>query len=303
MDARDIAGAPVSSPCAAARDISTRELARCLSTKPRPRLPGSHVPWTKTVKRFSATLVLMLGLAARTAAQTGMAPPASPPDQSAPEPMFTWGAEVDTASRYLWHGLSFSDGAVVWPSAWVSGKGFTFELWGNVDHQYDPKFNEYDLSVGYERAIGKLTVSGTITRYTYREISGDPGSTSEAIVRAAYTIGPGEVFTTNSFDVETYVGAYYVDIGYAMERELTPKSLLEVEASVAFWPKFADKYDLPSDGPLGPATLNVALVQRLTAAVGVRPHVTFTRLLDRVARHELGTPGVTYGAAIVIGYW
>jgi len=59
---------------------------------------------------------------------------------------------------------------------------------------------------------------------------------------------------------------------------------------------------VPSDGPLGPAVLNVALVQRLTDAVGIRPHVTFTRLLDRLARQELDTPGVTYGVAIVFGY-
>jgi hypothetical protein len=246
--------------------------------------------------------MLLLGLAAGTAAQTAIPPPASTAAQSAPEPVFTWGAEVDSSSRYLWHGLPYSDGAVVWPSAWLSGQGFTVGLWLNVDRHYRPKFNEYDLSVGYERAIGKLTISGTFSRYTFREISGDPGSTSEAIVRAAYSIGPGEVFVTNSFDVEKYVGAYYVDIGYAVERALTATSLLKVDASVAFWTTFAEKYGLPSDGPLGPAILNVALVQKLTAAVGVRPHVTFTRLLDRVARRELGTPGITYGAAIVFGY-
>jgi hypothetical protein len=87
-----------------------------------------------------------------------------------------------------------------------------------------------------------------------------------------------------------------------VERAVTTNSLLEVDASVAFWTKFAEEYTVPSDGPLGPVILNVALLQKLTAAVGVRPHITFTRLLDRIARREVGTPGVTYGAAIVIGY-
>jgi hypothetical protein len=246
--------------------------------------------------------MLVLGLAAGSAAQTATPQPVLPADQGAEEPPFTWGAELDSSSRYIWHGVPYSEGAVVWPSAWLSAGGFTVGLWANVDRHYRPKFNEYDVSIGYERAIGKLTLSGTFSRYTYREISGDPGSTSEAIVRAAYSIGPGEIFTTNSLDVEKYVGAYYADIGYAVERELTPKSLLKMDASVAFWRTFARKYNLPSDGPLGPAILNVALVQKLTAAVGVRPHVTFSRLLDRVARRGLGTPGVTYGAALVVGY-
>lgn len=256
----------------------------------------------QTRTRLSVTLTLLLGLAARTAAQTAIPPPAVPADQAAPTPALSWGAELDISSRYLWHGLPYSDGTVAWPSAWLSGKGLTVGLWANLDPHYRPKFNEYDVSVGYERAIGKLTISGTFSRYTYREVSGDPGSTSEAIVRTAYSIGPGEMFATHAFDVEKYVGAYYADVGYAVERELTATSLLELDASVAFWTKFAEKYNVTSDGPLGPAILNVAIVQRLTAAVGVRPHVTFTRLLDPAARREVGTPGVTYGAAIVIGY-
>lgn len=252
--------------------------------------------------RGSATILLVLGLAAGTTAQALPPPPVAPAGQPAPEPTVTWGAEVDSSSRYIWHGLPYSEGAVVWPSAWLSAKGLTVGAFVNLDPRHRPKFNEYDLSVGYERAIGGLTISGTLSRYTYRQISGDPGSTSEAIVRAAYAVGPGEVFTTTSIDVEKHAGAYYTDIGYAVERELTPRSLLKLNASVAFWRTFAARYNVPSDGPFGPATLNVALVQKLTAAIGVRPQVTFTRLLDPVARRELDTPGVTYGLALVIGY-
>ncbi len=69
-----------------------------------------------------------------------------------------------------------------------------------------------------------------------------------------------------------------------------------------FWTKFAEKYNVPTDGPLGPAVVNVALVRKLTSVVGIRPHITFTRLLDRVARRGLETPAVSYGAAVVIGY-
>lgn len=253
---------------------------------------------TRRVHAFSAAVVLTLSFSAGGAAQTSAARPA---EEAAPEPTVTWGVELDTSSRYVWHGLPYSEGWVVWPSAWLAAKGFTVGLWTNLDPHYDPTFNEYDVSVTYERPIGRLTVAGTFSRYTYREVAGDPGSTSEAIVRAGYALGPGEVFSTHSFDVEKYRGAYYVDMGYAVERELTPNSALLVDGSVAFWKKFVEKYDVSTGGPLGPATLNIALVQKLTAGVGIRPHVTFVRLLDRTARREVGTPGVTYGVAIVIG--
>ena len=244
--------------------------------------------------RSIATLVVTLALASPAAGQTT--------EQRSAEPAVTWSAEVDASSRYLWHGLPYSDGLVIWPGVSLAARGFTFDLSVNLDPHYDPTFNEHDLSVGYEQAIGRLVLRGAFSRYTYRELAGDPGSTSEVILGAAYSVGPGDVFTNHSFDVENYAGAYYADVGYGVEWELTPRSRLMADASVAFWSKFARKYGLPSDGPLGPAILNVELEQQLTRALAVRPHVTFTRLLDRTARRELDAPGVTFGAAIVIAY-
>jgi hypothetical protein len=252
-------------------------------------------------------------------------PPAFPPApvQARTEdarPAVTWGAELDTSSRYIWHGIPYSTGAVVWPSAWVSTKGLTVTLWTNFDPGYlhakktragdvitvnGPTFNEYDLSAAYERSFGKLTVTGTVSRYTYREPKDrdiDPGSTAEVLLRAEYTAGPGEIFTIHSIDVEAHRGAYYVEAGYGLERELGPKSTLKVDASVAFWSKFVKNYDLGDYGSMGPATVNVALVRHLTPFISVRPHVTFMRPLNGNARRGLGTPGVSGGLALTLGY-
>lgn len=248
--------------------------------------------------RTLLVFALALGAAARASAQTGSTPAAA--NRQAAEPAVTWGAEADVTSRYLWHGVPYSEGLVVWPTAWIASKGLTFGVFVNLDPHYDPVFNEYDLSAGYERTIGRLTIGGTFSRYTYRELSGDPGSTSEVIVRAAFAAGPGEIVSTNAFDVERYRGANYFEIGYGIESALAASSTLSLDANVAFWPGFTKAYGLPSEGPLGPATVNVALVQRLTTAIAVRPHVTFTRLLDSLARSEIGTPPVTWGVALVL---
>jgi hypothetical protein len=246
-------------------------------------------------------------------------PAASSQTQPAPatearEPTVTWGAEVDLSSRYLWHGLPFSTGAVVWPSAWVSAKGFTASLWTNFDRDYvnttrfnpngltGPTFNEYDVSLGYERTVRKLTVTGTFSRYVYLEPAGVlPQSTSEVIARVEYSAGPGEIFSTQSWDVEKHRGAYYVDFGYGVEREIHPKTTLKMDGSVSLWPGFADEYAVSRNGPWGPATVNVALVRQLTRFSAVRPHMTFVRILDDVARGSTGTPGFTFGAALVFG--
>lgn len=265
--------------------------------------------------RLSTTAVIWLSLAGSAVAQATQPPAVPAAAQEPAEPVVRWGAELDTSSRYIWHGLPFSTGVVVWPSAWVSTKGVTLTLWTNFDHRYvnttpfnpqrlpGPTFNEYDISLAYEREVGHLTLTGTFSRYVYLEAKGViPQSTSEVIARVAYAAGPGKMFTTHSFDVDKHRGAYYLETGYALERELHTKSTLKVDGSITFWSKFAEKYGITSDGPLGPATLNAALVQQLTPFIAVRPHVTFMRLLDGAARRELGTPGFTYGVALTFGY-
>ncbi len=239
----------------------------------------------------------------------------SAPAQQKPGPV-TWGGEVDTSSRYIWHGLPFSVGSVVWPSAFVSTKGLTVTLWSNFDPNYlhnkftrkgvllkdlvGPIFNEHDLSAAYERKIGKLTLMGSFSRYTYREpqnLDIDPGSTSEVIGRFAYPAGPGEVFTTQSVDVEAHRGAHYAETGYAFKRELNPNTTLRVDGNIAFWSTFIRKYGYDSYGSMGPATLNVALVQKLTPPVSLRPHLTFMRMLNPNARSGLHLPRISGGVA------
>jgi len=99
-------------------------------------------------------------LAGVAAAQDATQPSATTPT-SLTEPVVTWGGEVDFVSHYLWRGLPYSQGRVVWPSVWVSAHGVTVSLFMNYDPDYDPTLNEYDISVGYERTVGSLTLTGT----------------------------------------------------------------------------------------------------------------------------------------------
>ena len=48
------------------------------------------------------------------------------------ESTFTYGAEMDFNSSYVWRGLLLDDGPVGQPSAWISAFGFTFTAWSNV---------------------------------------------------------------------------------------------------------------------------------------------------------------------------
>jgi hypothetical protein len=238
-----------------------------------------------------------------TAQQPTVPPPAA--EAAAVESPVMWGGEVDVLSQYVWRGFPYSQGKVVWPTAWVSAHGLTATLFLNYDPNWSPTWNEYDLTFTYERRLGRWTLDGTYTRYVYYE--GDRrDATSELIAGVALALGPGEIFTTHAFDVELYKGAYYMEAGYSVERELDARSSISVDGSIAFWSRFIDKYtegkDVHiTDGLIGPLSLNLSYERTIAPALVIRPHLSFIRIGDRAGRLLLDPPGATIGVAVVFG--
>ncbi len=258
------------------------------------------LPAGRRVIRAIAVAVTWSALVGVVGAQDATQPSAAtPPSRS--EPAVTWGGGVDVVSRYLWRGIPSSQGKVVWPSAWVSGRGITVSLFANVDPNYHPKLNEYDLTVAYERTIGRLTLTGTYIRYAYFE-GALSFATTELVGRAAYAVGRGELFTTHAVDVDLYRGSYYLEVGYAIERELDARSTLAADASVAFWSAFIEKHTGVPDSTIGPVSVNVAYTRRLAPHLSVRPHVTFSRIADGEIRKLLDPPAATFGVAAVLAF-
>jgi hypothetical protein len=251
--------------------------------------------------RLIATIGVWLVLAAGAAAQEQNPPPEPEPA----EPAVTWGGEVDFLSQYVWRGFQYSEGKVLWPTAWVSAKGFTATLFFNYDPAWDPKWNEYDLTFTYERSVGRWNLAGTYTRYVYYE-EDRRDATSEIIARVGFAAGPGEIFTTHAFDVELYKGSYYLEVGYALEKEIDDKSSITADASVAFWSKFIDKYTEGTDDHLtgstvGPLALNVSYVRSIAPYLAIRPHISFFRIADDAGQRLLEPPGAVVGIALVVG--
>jgi hypothetical protein len=254
----------------------------------------------RTVMKAIAVVVIWSALAGIVVAQDTPGPPtAIPPSTS--EPVITWGAEVDVVSKYVWRGFPYSQGPVLWPSAWISARGVTVSLFTNLEPGYDPTLNEYDISVTYERTVGRLTWAATYVRYAYGE-----GklwlSTTELVGRAAYAVGHGEIFASHAFDVDLYRGSAYLEAGYALTRELDAKSTLTADATVAFWSKFIEKYAGASNSTIGPVSVNVACTRQLTPHFSVRPHFTFSHIPDAGVRKLLSPPAATFGVAAVLAF-
>ena len=209
------------------------------------------------------------------------------------------------ASQYVWRGFRYSEGVVVWPSVWIAARGLTASLFFNYDRDSDPRWNEYDLELTYDRSVGRLTLTGGYARYTYYDADSN-GVTSEVIGRTDFSLGPGRAFTTHALDVEKYSGSYYLEAGYAFEREIGAISTISADASIAFWSTFIDRYTREAatnivDGTVGPLMLNVSYLRKVAPGLAVRPSLSFVRIGDATARRLLDPPGATASLAIVVG--
>jgi len=106
--------------------------------------------------------------------------------EEAKEDKPTVNLSVDVLSQYLWRGYALSsDSAVLQPSATVSYKGFSLNLWGNFDTDEalpnkGARWNETDFTFSYARELFKgfnATVGGTYyslvnSRYDSVEVFG-----------------------------------------------------------------------------------------------------------------------------------
>lgn len=71
--------------------------------------------------------------------------------------------DIAFLSQYVWRGYGLSDDSIViQPSATVSYKGFSFNLWGNLDMDNlftnDSEFNETDMTLSYDWSMDSLSL-------------------------------------------------------------------------------------------------------------------------------------------------
>src|SRR4030095_7829465 len=147
-------------------------------------------------------------------------------DSQASEPpgAFTYGAETDFISSYVWRGLLL-DGPVEQPSAWISAFGFTFTAWSNVSltsASGGAGLNAGGLILTYERDWEKLKIAAALDAYMGRQSSDiESRNTMEGSLSLSYPVGPLRIFTTHAFDVLAYRGSYFGEAGLEYERQVT----------------------------------------------------------------------------------
>jgi len=92
-------------------------------------------------------------------------------------------------NQYIWRGYEMSRSSVViQPSMTIGYKGFTANLWGNLDTKaysstsasYSGTWNETDLTLSYSKALGLFTVGGGYIYYSLASLNKDAADRNDS---------------------------------------------------------------------------------------------------------------------------
>jgi hypothetical protein len=157
-------------------------------------------------------------------------------EADSPIPSLEYGFESDLASKYLWRGLSFSDGVVSQNSLWLSAHGVTASVWGNYDFRAataNPSLNEIDLGLSHSFEFKRLTLESSVQAFLYPDQPESPW-TSELAVTILANLPYVQPFMTHNLDIKEYGGAYFGSAGIQAERSLGEMVTLDGSAQIGY---------------------------------------------------------------------
>lgn len=191
----------------------------------------------------------------------------------------TASGDISMLSKYVWRGWELSDDSiVVQPSATVGYKGFSFNLWGNLDTDYvateSSDFNEIDLTLAYDTSIGPV---GLGFGYIYYGLEGD--DSKEIYISAGYDTILTPTLTIYR-DIDLFPG-YYYSFGISHSVVLPNDMSLDLSGSLGYYDDDTG-YSSMHDG-----LLSAGLTIPLNSYITISPSLSYSFALSDEAEGVL----------------
>jgi hypothetical protein len=260
---------------------------------------------TKMKMLWSGMIVLVLLLGA------------IPSVRAAGEDKVTGEAAVSVLSAYIWRGQELSRySAVIQPSATVAYRGFSVNVWGNIDtrpysagtDKYASNFTETDVTLSYSHKFGIVTVGGGYIYYGLAAaVPGGPDLLDSQEVFASVSVDTILNPTLTLYKEIDHYHQWYALLGVSHTFALHEKIGLKLAGSISYlksedettYPKFdsnslatTDKFNNFHD-----ATLAISVPVSVTKNLTVTPLVTYVLPLSDDAKYEMRARGLQ-GAAL-----
>ena len=257
----------------------------------------------------------------KVAVETAKAPVTAPAVEEKPTGDFT----VSALSQYIWRGYELSrNSIVVQPSATIGYKGFTANIWGNLDTRpyyagtgstsYASTWNETDLTLSYTKTLGLFNLGAGYIYYALGPLNKDAPDRADAQEFFA-TVSLNTILSptlTAYKEVDHYRNWYFL-LGVSHAFEFNKVVSLKLAASASYllstyadatlfnagagyggYPKFNtssqatdDKFSNFHDG-----NITVSLPIKATGYITITPTISYVFPLSDDAKYEMKGSGM-----------
>lgn len=214
---------------------------------------------------------------------------------------------VSALSRYVWRGYELSrNSVVIQPSMTIGYKGFSANLWGNLDtkpyspadRSYTGTWNETDFTLSYAKTLGLFNIGGSYAYYSLASMNKDAADRNDSQELSA-TVSLNTLLspTLTVYKEIDHYRNWYFQLGISHVVELNKMISLKLAAAAGYllstdedtYPKFdsnamatTDKFSNFHDG-----SLSASLPIKVTEQITVTPTLSYIFPLTGDAKDEM----------------
>jgi hypothetical protein len=224
---------------------------------------------------------------------------------------------VSALSQYIWRGYEMSrNSVVVQPSMTIGYKGFSANIWGNLDTKpyspadksYTGTWNETDFTLAYTKTVGLFNIGGGYAYYSLASMNKDAPDRNDA-QELSVSVGLNTLLspTLTIYKEIDHYRNWYFQLGVSHIFELNKMASLKLAASAGYllstdadtYPKFdgnalptTDKFSNFHDG-----SVSASLPVKVTDHITVTPVISYIFPLTGDAKDEIKGLGLKGSAS------
>jgi hypothetical protein len=217
---------------------------------------------------------------------------------------FSFGAEADFNSEYVWRGIVLNDRPVAQPTEWFSIHGLNFISSSNLNLTRTPgqaRVDATSLTLEYDRGWKRLILEPAVNAYLNQPSGATQNTnTMEGSLKISGLAGPVRVFTRHSFDILNYHGSYFGEAGVDYEKSLAKKAIFDLTLRSGWASsKFNAVYIGADKAAFNFLEPEASLTYFLSPKLYLQPHCEVSRIVDRQLRLYLpNSTAINFGLAL-----
>jgi uncharacterized protein (TIGR02001 family) len=211
----------------------------------------------------------------------------------------TLNADLVMTPKYVWRGITYSDGLVYQPSLALTQKQFSIQLWGNfvLNDKNNIPGNEIDVYITYNFNLAGFSFAPALFLYTYP--GQEANTTTEFSLTAGYEFEEFNLSTSISKDLVETPRSLFASLDLKYSKELMKNLSIDLSTGTGFGNEyFNDYYVGVSKNALNYYMLGGSLKYSLTQNISVRTYFENYWLLDSEIKDSLGGDTFNFGFAL-----